>query len=104
MGKDDKNLSMCDLYHATKHNRTAPDGAIVKAEVVVFEDGSVHVGGPCVITHDETAIVEALKIGLEMLGYDVDITKNADGHGKGVIVTEVVDPLASLFTRIPAQA
>lgn len=92
--------TMAERYTDTDPHCRAPHGALVQAEVVVFEDSSVHVGGPAIVSFSEAYLVAAFKTGLEMLGYDVKLTRNPNGAGNGVEVTGIKDPIASTFVCV----
>ncbi len=92
---------MSDQYNSNAED--VPDGGLVKAEVIVFSDGSIHVGGHVSMTmknclsESEDAIATALEIGLEMMGYDVELTPGDDGTGEGVQCTSIgVDPMNAI--------
>ena len=97
--QDTSNTTLSQRYNSTD----VPDGAIIKAEVVIFEDGSVHAGGPCVVSYSEETIIQALKMGLEMFGYKVDMTRTERVNCK-VVLTDVVDPAMSFIIGPPAVA
>jgi hypothetical protein len=59
-------------------------------QVVVFDDGSIHVGGPALSGYGEEQLVEALKLGIETLGYEATLS----GCGGRVEVTGVHSMLA----------
>lgn len=92
-----------EAYSDTHPHNTAPDGTIAMAEVVVFDDGSIHVGGPA-IQYGEEYLAASLKTGLELLGYDVQISKNPNGVGDGVEVTSIIDPMDSMMSGPTAMA
>jgi hypothetical protein len=79
---------MADNYNP---DESPPAGALVRAEVLVFADGSIHVGGQVSpfmggdnIVNGEQTLSTALTVGLELLGYNVDVTEAPDGVGDGV--------------------
>lgn len=86
-----------ETYSDSKPHRFAPEGTVAKCEVIIFDDGSIHVGGPA-IHYGEEYMVAALKTGLELLGYEVDLTECEDGGvPMGMELDSVVDPLDAMM-------
>lgn len=94
---------MADTYNESRITQEVPEGAVAKAEVVFFNDGSISVNGPA-INYGEEYLAATLIMGLELLGYDVEATKNRDGVGSRVELTGVVDPEATVVARAVAVA
>lgn len=90
--------TMADNYDG--RTTEMPPGSIVKAEVILFSDGSVHVGG-CAGGLGEVGLVGALQTGIEMMGYDVEVSPTHDGQpADGVSVTSVHVPETTLIAEV----
>lgn len=86
-------ITMADKFTSDDN---PPDGALVRAEVIVFADGSIHVGGQVSpymggdhVANAERTLSTALKIGLELMGYDVLLEESPNGVGDGVDCTSI---------------
>lgn len=94
------NKKMADKYDS---DPCPPEGALVRAEVVVFSDGSIHIGGQVSpfmggdhIANGERTLATALQVGLELMGYDVEVLEAPSGTGDGVVCTSIgLNPDAS---------
>ena len=90
---------MAQMYQEGRPQADVPECAVAMAQVVIFEDGSVHVSGPPALLSDEAELAGCLRAGLGILGYDVEII---EGDVEGVEVTGIHNPLSP--TGTPATA
>jgi hypothetical protein len=81
-----------DMATRAGNTMAIPTNALAKTQVVLFMDGSVGVHGH----PDETAQANLLKMGLDLLGYDVELTlRNPLDEGE-LVLTEIFDPSAEI--------
>jgi hypothetical protein len=79
-------VKLSDVYNELNPTQELPLGAVCRVEVVLFEDGSIYVGGPC--NSDGPTQVAALKTALVLMESDDVVKPDAADHAMWTKVAE----------------